>query len=173
MSKELRLPKPEQLAAIPSRAPWPRLGAAVLLALVALLAIACMTSPMEDGNEQMRRALVSAGGEISQHAEACARTATLPGVTDELQRHEQAMDGILDRADAAMGEMHGMHCSGNQLDSMMSTLANMRTTMDDHAARLSHATDVTDAQKECARYRDDMLGLCDSARDDNEMVSCM
>lgn len=146
----------------------------VILAFsTAMLASACMASPMDHGNQQMSEALASARNETSHHADVCSHAATLTDVTGELQRHEDAMDALMDRMDGAMGDMHGMHCSGGHMDSMMGTLSDIRTRVGDHATRLGAAGDVTKAHDECARYRDDMLGLCAAAGQDNDAMDCM
>lgn len=133
----------------------------------------CMVTPMDNDSEQMSLALSSARDETSRHADLCERADTTNDAAREFGRHEQAMSGIMDRMDRAMGVAHEMHRSGSRMESMMGTLSTMRSAVADHGSRLRAKENVTDSHAECVRYRDEMLQLCAFARQDNDTMGCM
>ena len=139
---------------------------------IAMLSGACMSDTMDHGNRQMGLAISDARTETSRHTDLCNGALTMHEVTAELDRHEQAMNGIMGRMDRAMGTMHGMNC-GSGMDGMMQTVSQMKTAMQAHRDRIDAAVDVPAAHDECTNHRDQMMGLCASAEERNDGMSCM
>jgi len=83
------------------------------------------------------------------------------------------MAPILDRVDNGMDDMHGMHCSGSEMEPMMGSVSGTRAALRDHDTWLGSAADLDQSHAECGRYKSDMLGLCNSAEHDNDTMSFM
>jgi hypothetical protein len=145
----------------------------LVLLLAPVLTTACMSAPMDHGDAQMRSAVTEAKQETSQHVDRCRGAGTMDNVVAERERHEQAMNGIFGRMDGAMGEMHGMNCSGPDMDGMMQTLSGMRAEMKAHHGGIDAAQDVGAAHDECSRYGEEMTGLCTTASRQNSDMGCM
>jgi len=143
------------------------------LSFAALMTTACMASPMDHGNGEMRSAVADAKQEALSHGERCQSATTLADVMEERDRHGQAMGSILGHMDGAMDDMHGMSCSGAGMDGMRQTVSDLKSAMKPHHAALGAVADVPAAHSECARYTDQMTELCASADQESRHLSCM
>jgi hypothetical protein len=128
---------------------------------------------MSGDEERMQGALGDVRDEARHHASRCAVASSMVEVNDELDRHEHAMESVMARMDGAMGEMHGMHCSGSGMGDLMDTVSGLEAERQTHHANMGDAIDLATARQECLRYRDRMTTLCGNGIQQTGAVGCM
>ena len=148
-----------------------------LTALFALPLLQCSHSDQMSSGELMRAALSDAQAETQGHAQACESATSLPPVMTDLNRHEDAMDPIIERMDEArLGMRDGMgmmHCTGESYDHMSQTVDDLDGELRGHSSRLREADLVGDAHTECASHTLAMDGMMHGIMSDLDSMECM
>ena len=95
----------------------------------------------------------------------------MSGVLGDLERHVQAMDGMMLRVDAGMHEMS--MCSTSDTSRISSGVSDVRAELSDHRLRLEAISDLTEAHRECTRYAPMMEAALLSMSAGLDGMSCM
>jgi hypothetical protein len=121
-----------------------RLAAPILFALL----VAC--SSHDDSAEDFQRSLDSASAELDQHSTVCADMTSNADMRREMDRHEEAMQGLLSAMHDDFSMMEG--CYRGDPAVMKSLLSDLGTAQRTHRERMDGATTLDAARTECQRY---------------------
>jgi hypothetical protein len=118
---------------------------------VALLVGACSSST--DSTAEFQEALQAVRAENQRHASGCAQSASMSDMAAEMQRHAEAMVGLLDELTSDFSQL-GRCYAGAPLG-MQDMMSGMHSEMAAHSARMQQCQDLDQAIDQCLSYARD------------------
>lgn len=115
-----------------------------------LFAILAACSSHDDSAEDFQRSLDDASAELDRHLATCTDASSDAVMTREIDRHEQAMHGLL----RAMHDDFGMmeQCYRGDPTVMKGLLDDLSAAQGTHRDRVDSAATLDEAHAECERY---------------------
>ena len=126
---------------------------------------------MRSDTGELSATLSEERAETARHRQACETAGSISAVWDDLDRHVQAMDGMMLRMDSGMHEMS--ECSSGEASRISGGMIDVRAELSDHRARLEAIADLTEAHRECTRYAPMMEAALLSMSAGLDGMSCM
>lgn len=120
------------------------------LSLGLVLLGACSSGLRENWTSEMGEALRTARAENDRHLRVCLEATSLPGVMEELGRHEQQMTASFQQLQQATGRMY--RCSANGMTMISAEMFEMRSGIPAHRWQLEQTTSLDSAKNECSTH---------------------